>query len=340
VPLAWLCVSLLLGLKGLGLDDETRNLARLSLNYLVFLIPLGLAVNYGSVLMMGRGRHANSLFEGAPALVLLLLLLLWVGGGIEALLWGTVAGTAVQLGITVLALRRGALLRRPRLAFTSPAWVDFRAGVGVMLLAQSVLALTTVVDQFFAAGLGSGSISALGYATRILALFLALGSTAIGRATLPVFSRLRHSGSDSLFRLAKQWTIVLFFVGAAVALVGCVAAEWMVRLLFERGAFTPADTVEVSYALRWGLLQLPFTFAMMAASQLLFSVSRHWLAAVLAVSGLSLKVALNFALIPHFGIAGLLMSTAAMQGFSCLVLLYVLRPRAGGGTAEDGSAAI
>lgn len=328
----WLALDLLLAGSSLGMAPETHALARASIPWFAFLIPIGMVVHYGSVLLMADGRHANSLFEGVQPLILLAVLLLWNTGGLWALVYGTLAGAAFQLAMTFGLLRRRALFVGPVFGFRSAAWIDFRSGIGIMLMAQGLSALTTVVDQLFAAPLGSGAISVLGYSTRVLGLFLALGATAIGRATLPIYSRVGHDDPGSLPALASRWSLLMLACGTGVALVAWLSADWMVQLLFERGAFVRRDTVEVSAVLRWGVLQIPFLFAMLAASQALFSFRRYWTAAVLAALSLAVKLSLNFVLVPEFGLAGLMISTAAMYVVSLSIMLVILlryRPSAG-----------
>ena len=319
----WVGLRLLLSWSSLGLDGPTHALALYSVNWLVWLIPLGLVANYGSVLLMADRRHINSLLEGAPALGLLAVLIFW-HGGIAALLWGTLAGAVLHLLLTLGALARHGVPSTPRLGFASPAWHDFRAGIWAMLIAQMLLALTVVVDQLFAADLGSGSIATLGYATRILSLFLTLGATTIGRAMLPVFSGIRHRDPGALPRVAAQWAGWCFLAGAVAVVIGWVLAEWIVRLLFERGAFTDEDTIRVAEVLQWGLLQMPFYFAMMAGQQALFSFSRYRFAAYLAAVSLAVKTLLSFLLVPGLGLTGLMVATAGMYAASALLTGYAL----------------
>jgi peptidoglycan biosynthesis protein MviN/MurJ (putative lipid II flippase) len=320
----WLLLRLSLAASSLGLPPETRALAVASVDWLVWLIPLGLMVHFGSVLLMASGRHTNSLLEGAQPLTLLLLLLLLSTGGIWVLIAGTLLGALAQLALTAVVAARGAILTRPLFSFTSPAWSEFRAGIGLMLIAQAALALTTVVDQLFAADLGVGAISTLGYSNRVLGLFLSLGATAVGRATLPIYSRVRYADPTALPPLARKWCLFMLVGGGIVWLFGWMAADWMVRILFERGAFTHQDTLAVSAVLRWGLSQIPFYFAMFAASMAVFSFGFYRTAAVLAVLSLLTKTALSFLLVPQFGLSGLMLSTTATYAVSAGMLFILL----------------
>jgi putative peptidoglycan lipid II flippase len=330
----WLVVRLLLETSSLGLPPETHMLAVASLNWLVFIIPLGMVAHYGSVLLMASGRHANSLLEGVQPLALLMMLVLWNVGGIWALVAGTLLGAAAQLVLTLFVAGRGAPLARPLFSFASPAWSDFRTGIGVMLVAQAALALTTIVDQLFAADLGVGAISTLGYSNRVLSLFLSLGATAIGRATLPIYSRLRQTDPAALPSMARKWCLFMLAGGGAMWLAGWLAGDWMVRILFERGAFTHADTLAVSEVLLWGLSQLPFYFAMYAASQAVFSFGFYRIAATLSVLSLVIKIGLSFVLVPRLGLSGLMLSSMVMYAVSTVILFAILgRIRPAGGAA-------
>jgi len=318
----WVSLRIILDVWPLGLEPVTQRLAISSVDVLIFILPLGFLINLGAAVMMARGKHANSLLEGVPSLVLLLSLLIWNGGGIEVLIWATLAGTALQLVLTAGALKER--IEPPRFSFSSPAWSTFRSGVAVMLVAQLLLASTTVVDQFFAADLGTGAISSLGYATRVLGIFLALGATVIGRATLPIYVELGRANPTGVARTALKWSLLMLVAGSVALVFGWWGAEIIISGLFERGEFNSRDTAEVSALLKLGMFQLPFYFAWIAASQALFSAHRFRLAAGLAACGLAVKIGLNMLLVPLIGLGGLMLSTAAVHGLSYAILFYVL----------------
>ena len=66
-----------------------------------------------------------------------------------------------------------------------------------MLAGQALISFIGIIDQFFAAPLGTGAIATLSYANRILASMLGLGATAVARATLPVFSQAQAQGGSN-----------------------------------------------------------------------------------------------------------------------------------------------
>lgn len=322
-----------LGLWGLlktswtGLPPETLALATKILPWLVALIPMGILISLLSAWTLAAGQHVNTLLEGVPALVLVLVLITLPVGGIEPLVWGTLAGFALHLaGLAWRLVRRGEI-EAPRWSHQSPQWSLFWQGFGIMLAGQALMSLTGIIDQFFAAHLEAGAIATLSYANRILALILGLGATAVGRATLPVFSRSQALGDDNGRRTAMHWVRLLFLFGIVVLLVGWWLAPSVVTLLFERGAFTAQDTQVVSSVLRYGLIQTPFYFAALVLVSYISSQRRYMLLLYSGLIGFFFKMVSNFFLVPSFGVSGIAFSWSIVYAANVFFFLLVMRHR-------------
>lgn len=307
-----------------GLPPATRALAVHVVPIMALTVLPGLMVGLYSTWLMAGGGHLNTLFEGIPALGILVAVLLF--GGIEALVWGTLAGGLVQLAAVGLAAHRREAHGLPAFSLTSPTWAPFRQGFAVMMLGQAVMSVTALVEQFFAARLGEGAISQLGYANRIIALVLGVLATGATRATLPVFARLRASGAGHVRRVALQWAAWLALGAVVLALLGWLLAPWGVRLLFERGTFSRSDTLNVALLLRYGLLQMPFYVASLVLVSLHSSEGRYGLLLMSGVLGLAVKVGASVALLPVLGLPALVLSSTVVSAANAM-LLFGARPR-------------
>jgi peptidoglycan biosynthesis protein MviN/MurJ (putative lipid II flippase) len=258
--------------------------------------------------------------EGVPALVITLVLLAFPAGGVEPLVWGTLAGFAFHLAGLAFPLARRGEIEAPRFSHQSPQWPAFWQGFGAMLVGDILISFIDIIDQFFAAHLDTGAIATLSYANRILALILGLGATAVGRATLPVFSRAQALGGDQGRRVATHWMRLLLMLGVIAMIVGWWLVPWMVKVLFERGAFTAQDTQTVTEILRYGLMQVPFYFAALVLVSFLASQRKYKLITINAGFNLLVKIGGNFTLIPFLGINGIVTATSVMQMFSFAML--------------------
>ena len=328
--LTWLGLPMLLRKGWLGLSGPALTQALDMTGGLALLASLGTVTSLFSAWLLASGHHRNTLFEAIPALAVLIALLLPPAWLPEPLLWGTVAGFALHAAALGAPLLRRGELPAPRLAQRSPAWQFFWASIGIMALGQVLSSLTNLVDQFFAAGLNEGALSTLSYANRILALILGLGATAVSRATLPVFSKDVAQGGVNVTALALRWFKWMLMLGLLVLLVSWLLAPWMVRVLFERGAFTASNTLAVSSVLRYALFQVVFYFPALVLVSALAAQRRNKLIALSGVINLICKLPLAFLLVPLFGIYGLVLSTVLMYALSAaLLFMFVRRPLPG-----------
>ena len=320
--LAWFALPFLLHSSWLGLSDLTVNIALDILPGMIALTPLGILVSLFSAWMLSSGRHANTLLESVPAMAILLAVLFIPLQGIEPLVWGTLIGFVLHVLMLATPLARTRELDLPLFSSRSPLWPKFWQGFGIMLLGSGLGSFNSVIDQFFAAHLEPGAITTLSYANRIMALILGLGATAISRATLPVFSRIKSQNGKQAKRVAMFWMRIMLLFGVITAFVCWWIAPWIVKLLFERGAFLAEDTRIVTDVFRYGLAQAPFYFASIALVTLLASHGKHSLIAISGATNLFVKAAANYFLVPILGINAIIVSSGIMYLVS-LLLLYL-----------------
>lgn len=313
-------VPALLGSSWTGLPEKTLALASAMATPMALMAGLGFITSLFSAWMLAAGRHANTLLEGVPALVIIGALILFSDGGIAPLVWGTVAGYVAYLASLAVPLRRKGELDVPRYTQTSPQWAPFWHGFGIMMAGQALMSVTAILDQFFAAHQGPGAIATLSYANRILSLILGMGAMAASRATLPVFSRAQAHGDTEVHQVAVRWGLFLFGLGVMVMGFSWLLAPWGVSILFERGAFTAQDTARVVEVLRYGLTQLPFYFSGIVLVSLLASQGRHRVIAAVASANLLVKFVAMAILTPSYGINGVVLATTVMYAASLLLL--------------------
>lgn len=300
--LAYFGLPLLFNAGWAGLSGGALQAALVMAGPLSLLLPLGLPISVFSAWMMAGGRHSNTLLEALPALAILVVLLLPPGWVPEPLVWGSVAGFALQLVGLGGPLWRHGELQRPELGFHSPAWRSFWSSVGIMAIGQALMSLTGIIDQFFAAHLGPGAISTLSYANRVMALILGLGAMAISRATLPIFSEIAAKGDAAAIRsLAMHWAKLMFLFGLAITAVTWVLASWIVEILFQRGAFNAEGTYLVSSLLKLLLLQVPSYFSGLVLVSALSSRKRF--GTISSIAALNLIIKTLFLLFYPYGLS-------------------------------------
>ena len=226
--------------------------------------------------------------------------------------WGVFAAGLLQLWLLINGVRRNGMrvrLRWPRMSEDMRRLI--RLGVPG-LIAGGVTQLNIVIGTIVAS-LQDGAVSHLYYADRIYELPLAIVGVAIGVVLLPDMSRHLRAGDHAAVLDSQNRSLelaMLLTVPAAAALA--IVPTEIVRCLFERGAFTAADTLPTAYALAIFAFGLP-SFVLIKVFQPAY-FAREDTATPMRYAALSLtlntlgSVALFFlfrsmGLMPHLGIA-------------------------------------
>ncbi|MFA4913844.1 MAG: lipid II flippase MurJ [Burkholderiaceae bacterium] len=329
--LIWVGWPFVLDALGGGLNPVVRDMTGPLMTAFAPVAALMLIAGVAAARLRARERHVNTLLDSMPAVFTLCwVMLAGANPGVGPLAWGTLTGYLVQtLWLVWLAKRADFnLWGAPAWGMRSAHWPDLVRAAGIMLIGQVAMSFVGPIDQYTAANLGANANATLGYAARLLSLVLGIGAVSVGRAALPVLADVQARGDGARARtVALKWSVWMLGAGAVAVAVGWALAPWGVALLFERGAFTAADTAAVAEVFRWGLLQLPFYFGVLILVQLLASQNRYRIMATIAVANFGLKAVLNMALAPVMGTPGIMLATSCMYALSYVCYaLVALRP--------------
>lgn len=286
---------------------------------LAFAAGLALVATLYSVWVMSGGGHANSALEGVPALVLLATVLLAPLATGAVLVWGTAGGSALHLLLLVLMLP--GVAPRPVWQSRSSAWRLLSAGLTVSVLGQLLISATGVIELFIAARLGEGAVATLGYANRLLGLFTGLVVLAITRAMLPLLSAASADGSIDIAGIVITWLRRMLLAGTTLAVCVWFAAEPMTRLVFERGLFGPAETLQVAEALRWASLQLAAYLPGIVLTNCAAARGRFGVIAASAVVGFAVRPIAGWVLGDAMGVPGLTLAQGVAYAMSLAFLV-------------------
>lgn len=200
--------------------------------------------------------------------------------------------------------------------------------VGPGALGAGVMQINLFLNIVLASLLPSGAVSFLYYADRLNQMPLGVIGIAIGTALLPVLARHAAAGDEPMVRhylsRALEFSLLLG-LPAAVALG--VAGGPMVAVLFERGAFGPAETRATALALAAYAVGIPAYVIVKSLNAAFFA--RHDTATPVRVA-IVVTVAtalLALGLLPWLGHAGIALATGLTAWLDVWLLLLAMRRR-------------
>ena len=251
-----------------------------------------------------------------PVLTVVALATMSARYGIYALAIGTTGG-AVAESLMLLASVRAAgapALAIPRAAApaTTRVFAQYLPSAGGTLVMTS----STLVDQTMAAMLGAGSVTLLNFGTRLVTVILAIGPAALSTVILPWLSRLTaKGGSHEVRKTIARYCVLSLVVTVPLTLVLAGSSKWLVEILFQRGAFTAADTDSVARVQAFALLRIPLSVVLALLLPMVASLKRNSLLLVVAVFSVTANVLFNLTFMRMMGVAGLALSTAVVHLF-------------------------
>jgi len=172
--------------------------------------------------------------------------------GINSLAVGALIGALAQVALQLPGLRGARLQAAP--GIWHPAVRRIMRLYAPVALGIGFSIIGTLIDRWLASGF-EGALSTMRYATTLIQFPLGLVASAVALAVLPTLSRQSAVAAESEFQatLAMGLKVVLLLILPATAGLTALATP-ITSLVFERGAFGPADTHITALAL---LLYLP-----------------------------------------------------------------------------------
>jgi len=257
---------------------------------------------------------------------------------VSAAALGWLVGALAQLLLQVPGMR-GAQLR-PRFDWGSPV---IRQIARLYLPVMGSLILDTLIVRTFSYNLASQTIEgALGYmnwATTLIQFPQGLVATAISIAILPTLSRqvaLARASDEKDEHAADYKNILGLGLRLAITLIVpatiglFVLSTPIVRLLFEHGEFTAADTRITVDALRLYLIGLPFAAVDLLLVYAFYARQDTLTPALIGVVSLIVYMIAALALLPAIGLFSLMVADSVKHIVHAALSGIILSRRIGG----------
>ena len=332
-PLTWLISG---GLRGSGGGDFgfAVELSRITIPYLML---ISLASLLGGILNSLDKFWANAAAPILLNIAMVVALVFFNGDPYETARAQAIAvpiGGALQLAWLAIACRGAGVSLRPRLPRLDPEVrrlmkliLPAAAGAGAT---QINLVISGALTGYL---LAEGSLSYLYYADRLNQLPLGIIGIGLGTILLPTISRLLGAGreAEAMETQNRGMELALFLtLPAMVALI--VAAEPIVRGLFQYGEFTAEDTLRCAWALAGFSIGLPAYVLVKVLTPGYYAREDTATPVRYAIWSVGVNIVANLILIPSLkplgmGHVGPALATALASTFNVAMLYRGLRKR-------------
>jgi putative peptidoglycan lipid II flippase len=242
-----------------------------------------------------------------------------------------VVGTLIQFLLPIPWLRGLDGQLRVVVDWRDPAVRRFFALLLPVTVGLGLININAVIDTVFASRLIDASLAptAIDKAFRLYMLPQGMFSVAVATVLFPALSRLAARADHDQFRKTVALGIrQIGFLLVPAAAVSAVLAQPIVRIVYQRGEFTPDQTGIVAGALAAFSLGLVFNGWMLMLNRAFFSLQSNWLPTIVALANLALNAALDAAFY-RVGVWGIPLATSLVNLAGAAALAYALRGRLG-----------
>src|SRR5262245_23557030 len=250
---------------------------------------------------------------------------------IMAIAIGALVGGVGQVALQWPALRREGFSVRPVFDPRDPGLRRVLTLMGPGTVGIAATQINLFVNTLLATGQGTGAVSWLTYAFRLMYLPIGLFGVSIGTAVLPAVARRAASQDLDGIRERVSRAISLMLMLNVPATLGLMTlATPIVQLLFEHGRFGPADTAPTAAALRLYAVGLIGYSTARIVSPTFYALRESKIPVAVSMGSIALNVVLSTALVEVIGFRGLALGTALAALFDGALLMFLLQKRLNG----------
>jgi len=257
--------------------------------------------------------------------------------GIYSLAVGVTVGSLLQIAIQVPFLKQFNIRYRMVFNLQHPALVEAKNLFTGALIATSIVPINSFVGRVIASYLPHGEVAALSYAFRIFILPFSLFAVPIYTVMFTKLSKLFHSQDWRGINAHIDSSLVLI----AITLVPCTVllcsvGDAVIRVLYERGAFTGNDTLMTNRALFGYSVGLIFYALSISFVRIFNSFHDMKTPAIIGISSVIINAILASLLMVPFRNLGISLATSLVSFYN-FVLLYIFLKKKTGYSPKKGT---
>lgn len=248
--------------------------------------------------------------------------------GIYSLAIGVSLGSVLQILVQYPYLRRFEISYSLSIDLNHPAVNEAKRLFLGALVATSIVPINGFIGRIIASYLPHGEVASLSYAFRIFILPFSLFAVPIYTVTFSRLSRLYHNKDwKGIFANIDSSIMLLCITLIPASIFLCLMGDICIKILYERGAFTPKDTILTNKALfgySTGLLFYALSISLVRIFNAFHDMKTP---AIIGITSIAINAILAASLMVPFGNLGISLATSIVSLYNFLFLNILLRRR-------------
>jgi putative peptidoglycan lipid II flippase len=224
----------------------------------------------------------------------------------EGFIWGALAGAFVgNFALQWWGARRVGMRLHLLTSWRHPALITYISIALPLMIGQSIVVLDETFMSTFGGLVGDGAQTHLLYARRTMFVPIGVVAQAAGVAAYPFLARLFAEGKTRLMADTVDKTL-RWVLALSVLAAGAIASLTVptIRVLFERSAFKPDDTIAAAGALFFYALAIPVWGGLQVLNRAFYARRQMWTPVAVGSAATALAIPTYWVMQRTFGLEG------------------------------------
>jgi putative peptidoglycan lipid II flippase len=321
-----------------GFTPQTRGVTQYLFIIMIPVITFHTLLSIMKAFLNAREHFAAPEISGVLWNIAFIVSALTLSGkiGIYSLAVGATVGSFLQILIQFPYIRKLRIRYHPVLSLGHPAIREAGNLFMGALIATSIVPVNSFIGRVIASYLPHGEVASLSYAFRIFILPFSLFAVPIYTVMFSKVSRLFHDRNwrDIYSHIDSSLVLLSITLIPSTALL-CSLGDTLVKVLYERGAFTAADTALTGKALMGYGAGLIFYALSLSFVRIFNALHDMKTPALVGLTSIVLNAALAYSLMLPFGNLGISLATSIVSFYNFAVLYVLLKKRTGYSPGRD-----
>jgi putative peptidoglycan lipid II flippase len=314
------------------LNSSQHGTLLLADNLTVFIFPVIIFMTLNTFmecLLNTEGTFGWPAYAGI-AVPLITATIVFLGGptyGVLTLCIGTMLGQIVQLIIILIRAHKAHFKYYPFLLNWKSRDVK-KVGITAWpaLFGSLIQQLGPFVDQIFASQQAAGSITAIAYANKLTSVPTGVIFSSVGRAALPYLANQAAIKDMKAFKGTLRLYVWAVGLSTTLLTVGMIVFSYpIVKILFQRGAFTASDTAFTAVVLIGNVLGLPPMAVGFLVAKAFSALGKTRVLMWTTIFSVIANAIFDYSLGLVWGTFGITLATAVVYYCTMLILIITLR---------------
>ena len=312
-----------------GKSELTAKLTRIMMPFLICIslaaVVMGMLNTKGKFFVPAMASSFFNMGSIVGGVLLAYLLPQYGQEPIVGMAIGTLIGGLLQFAIQLPALKRTGFSYSFRLWPRDPGLVKILRLMIPATIGLSATQINNFINTNFAASCSQGSVSWLNFAFRLVQLPIGVFGVAMSIAMMPVLSRqAAHKDIDAM-RKTLVSSLIMVLALTFPASVGLISLSHpIIRLIYEHGAFTSADTLATAQTLSLYAVGLFAYSANKILVPAFYALDRTKYPVIASFLAIVLNILIINLTIDHYQHLAIALSTSATMLINCLFLFSVI----------------